>query len=283
MITIKNKYITATFNELGAELKRLYSNNTEYLWPGDEIIWKFSSPILFPICGSLKDGFYFYNGETYSLPNHGYARTSMFEVELLKDDEVIFLLRSNEDTKKIYPFDYELRLIYTLTEKSLRIRYEVTNCSDDAMYFSIGSHEGYYCPEGIQDYDLIFAGPQTLFSSVRDASGLTNERYSVMDNTDILSLGYELFNRGTLIFEDIETKEIILQKRNGSKALRITFEDFDHFMIWTQKDAHYVCLEPWCGLPDTFDTNHNIKEKKGIKELGVGKRWIFEHSIEILG
>lgn len=283
MITIKNDHITAEIQELGAEMKRLYSNNTEYLWPGDENIWNYSSPILFPICGGLKDGIYYYNGQKYTLPGHGFARNSMFGVESLKDDEVVFLLRSNEDSKQLYPFDFELRLAYTLIGNSLRIRYDVTNCSDKTMYFSIGSHEGYDCPEGIQDYDLIFTGPQTLFSRVRDASGLTNECYSVLDHTDKLSLGYDLFNRGTLIFENIETKEVTLQKRNSSKALRITFDDFDHFMIWTLKDAPYVCLEPWCGLPDTFDTTQNLKEKKGIKTLDAGKQRIFEHTIEILG
>ena len=95
MITIKNEHITAEIKELGAEMKRLFSNNTEYLWPGDENIWNFSSPLLFPICGALKDGIYYHNGRKYTLPGHGFARNSMFEIESLKDDEVVFLLRSN--------------------------------------------------------------------------------------------------------------------------------------------------------------------------------------------
>lgn len=34
MITIKNNYITAKINEIGAELKSLVYNDTEYIWEG---------------------------------------------------------------------------------------------------------------------------------------------------------------------------------------------------------------------------------------------------------
>lgn len=92
MITISNEYLTATFQELGAELKSLRMEGKEYIWPGDPEIWKGSCPLLFPICGGLKEDQYTYQGKEYHLPRHGVARTRTFRVESQRADQVVFLL-----------------------------------------------------------------------------------------------------------------------------------------------------------------------------------------------
>jgi len=63
MITIKNEYITASFNKVGAELKSLVYNDTEYIWEGRSEVWAGSCPLLFPICGGLKNDKYVLNGK----------------------------------------------------------------------------------------------------------------------------------------------------------------------------------------------------------------------------
>ena len=163
MITIKNEHITASFAKLGAELKSFKFKGKEYIWPGSEESWKGSAPILFPICSGLKDDTYFLEGEKYQLQKHGYARFCEFEVENLQDASVTFLLKSNDESKKVYPFDYELRIIYSLTENGLKVDYDVKNLTDKTMYFSIGAHEGYLCPEGIEEYDIILPEKETFF------------------------------------------------------------------------------------------------------------------------
>ena len=166
MITIKNKYLTASFNNVGAELKSLVCNDTEYIWEGRSEVWTGSCPLLFPICGGLKNDKYVLNGKEYTLQKHGYARFKTFEVENKTETSVVFLHKSDDKTKNCFPFDYELRVIYTLTDKTIKIDYLIKNLSSDTMYFNIGSHEGYYTPEGIEDYDVIFPKNETLNSYV---------------------------------------------------------------------------------------------------------------------
>ena len=67
MITIKNEFITAQFNEVGAELKSLFCNDREYMWPGHPEVWTGTSPIMFPICSGLKEDKYILNGKEYTL------------------------------------------------------------------------------------------------------------------------------------------------------------------------------------------------------------------------
>ena len=60
MITIKNEFLTASINEVGAELRSLTCNGREYIWEGKPEVWSGACPIMFPICGGLKDDKYIF-------------------------------------------------------------------------------------------------------------------------------------------------------------------------------------------------------------------------------
>ena len=103
MITIKNEFLTAKFNEVGAELKSLDYNGIEYIWEGRKEVWAGSSPLMFPICGGLKDDKYTLDGVEYTLEKHGYGRFKTFEVESISDLSVVFLHKNDEETFKSFP------------------------------------------------------------------------------------------------------------------------------------------------------------------------------------
>lgn len=282
MITIKNDYLTAKINEVGAELKSLVCNDTQYIWTGDERFWAGSAPLLFPICSGLKDDEYYLDGKKYTLQKHGYARFCKFEVENQVEDSVTFLLCSNEESLKQFPFRYELRVTYTLENKTLKVKYDVKNLSDDTMYFSIGAHEGYYCPEGIEEYDVILPEAETLDSTVLEGNVLGNNKVRIIENSNRIALKYDYFAVDALVFKDMKARSAVLKNRNNSKAVKVTFEGCDYFLLWTKPDAPYICLEPWCGISDNKDTDKNFKTKEGIRQIAAGGNFVNEHSIEVL-
>lgn len=282
MVTIKNEILTARFQEQGAELKSLVFNDTEYIWPGDPSVWQGSAPLMFPICGGLVDDEYELDGKRYSLQKHGYARFCIFQVECLEESRVTFLLCSDEESRRCYPFDYELRVTYTLEEKTLRVRYDVKNLSPDTMYFSIGAHEGYFCPEGIEEYDVILPVPETLDSTVLEGNYLGYVKTRVLENSDTLALKYDYFAVDALVFMDMKAKSAVLKNRKTGRAVRVCFDGFDYFQLWTKPGAPYICLEPWCGIADRTDTDQNFKTKEGILQLPASESLSREHTIEIL-
>ncbi len=283
LITIKNEYLTARISDLGAELKSLRFNDEEYIWQGDKKFWEGSSPVLFPICSGLIDDSYFYEGKEYHMPKHGFAKEMIFKVEEKNESSVTFLLTDTNDTIKVYPFNFELRITYSLKGKKTDVKYEVKNTGSNHMFFSIGAHEGYFCPEGINDYELIFPKKTTLYHTyLTDNFTIGTEKKLILDDNDILPLNYEYFKEDALIFENIDFEGVILKNRNNDKKIKVTFKDFPYLLLWTVPDAPYICIEPWCGITDRVGCARNIKTKEGIIALKSGEVFVREHSFEII-
>ena len=94
-VTIKSEYLTVVISTMGAELQSVKYDEKERLWQGDPAFWSGRAPILFPVCGSLRDKKYVYGGKEYSLPQHGFARRSEFNTESVSENKATFSLKSS--------------------------------------------------------------------------------------------------------------------------------------------------------------------------------------------
>jgi len=283
MVTIKNEYLTAQFKEVGAELKRLTDGKTDYIWQGDEKYWAGSCPNLFPICSGLINDQYTLGGKTYELKKHGFARFCEFQVEEKKENEVTFLLTANEETLKQYPYQFELRIIYKLEGKKLVCKFNVRNAENKEMYFSVGSHEGYNCPEGIEEYDIILAEKQDLVSTtLTGPNTLGFEELQVLKDSNVFPLSYDWFKVDALVFMDYKGEYVTLKNRKTGKEVRVTFNDAPYLLLWTKPGAPYICIEPWYGLADRDGSNGIFETKQGIQHINAGEVFEKEHVIEVI-
>ena len=282
MVTLKNSELTVKVNELGAELRSIVYNNTEYMWEGKPEIWSGTAPIMFPICGGLKEDKYLLKGKEYTLTKHGFAKLSLFEIESVTDESAIYLLKSSEETKASYPFDFEFRVIYTLSDKSLKVDYKVDNKSADTMYFNVGAHEAYATPEGIEDYDVLFDEEQTLNAQNLYGNILSQTSYPIIKDSKVLPLYDKYFILDALPFKNIKFKAATLRNRKTGRALRVDFENAPYFLLWHKHGAGYMCLEPWNGIPDVPGSSYDITEKEGITALDSNKTFTFTHTITVV-
>lgn len=111
----------------GAMLNSLNKNNTEYLWQGDAKYWAGQAPVCFPITGVLPNGEMEAFGKRCTMKRHGVARINPFEVLEQHKNSVTFVQRSDENTKRDFPFDYELKIKYTINGDTVTNEYIVTN------------------------------------------------------------------------------------------------------------------------------------------------------------
>lgn len=278
-LILSNSIIKATFSTKGAELVSVIKDGAEKIWIGDLGVWGSHAPIVFPICGGLKDDKYIYNDKEYNLQKHGYIRFVEFEVESYTDTRLVFLHCSDSETLKQYPFNYELRVIYTLEGNILKVEYNVKNLDEAPMYYSIGAHEGYYCPEGIEEYSIIFDKNEFLDSNILNGNLLEYETINVGEDTCELPLKYGYFEVDALVFLNLSSRRVSLKNRKTSAEISLEFEGHDFFLLWSKPGAKYVCMEPWCGCQDFVDSNYDFKNKKGTIKLSGKEEKIKTHKI----
>ena len=72
-VLLKSSNCSAKVISKGAELKSLTVHGRELMWRADPAFWGKTSPLLFPMIGTLKDGKTLINGKEYKISKHGCA------------------------------------------------------------------------------------------------------------------------------------------------------------------------------------------------------------------
>ncbi|TDD97983.1 aldose 1-epimerase family protein [Flavobacterium cellulosilyticum] len=279
---ISNSNVTAQINHVGAELFSIKNKeNKEFMWEGNPKFWGKHSPVLFPIVGTLKNNSYSYNGIDYQLARHGFARDMVFEVVQKNKNSVIFSLNSSEETRKTYPFEFELQIIYTLIENSLMVEYKVFNKGNTIMPFSIGAHPAFALDGNFEKYSLEFEKEENLEYFLLENDLIANKKKQLELKNKKINLNYQLFENDALIFKTLESNSITILE-NLKPFLKVTFEDFPSLGLWTKIDASFICIEPWFGYSDTNEHFGNLFEKEGIQVLSENDIFNSKFSIEIL-
>lgn len=291
-IEIQNDLLSVRINFKGAELSSVYNKkeNIEHIWQADETVWGRHAPILFPIVGKVKDGKYKVDGKDYFLGQHGFARDRIFELEEITETKVVFKLESDDDSLKIYPFNFSLFVIYNLEGAKLNICYEVVNTDTKDILFSLGAHPGFTVPfnskSSFEDYYLEFEKNETtdklLLSENGLLSGEVHEKF--LDSTNVIPLKYETFSKDALVFEKLESSFIIIKSKKTDISLKVGIDNFPLLGIWTMpgKDAPYVCIEPWYGVADSESSTGKFEDKKAINKLAVNDIFKMEFFVEVV-
>ena len=278
IISISNGSLTASIDTMGAQLMSLQKGESEYLWQGDANWWPRRAPILFPIVGVLKDSKAESAEGTISLARHGLARLNQFEVVEQSVSSVTLQLKSTEETRKAYPYDFELKLIFSVDGDTLTQTYEVTNPANVVLPFTLGAHPAFNIPipdveaSSLNHYHLLFTHSWTSYGPSITDEGLcdytTPQRLIV--NSDTLPLSWELIDREkTITLEDVPDRRITLTANvdatSETHGIQMDFEGFDYLGIWSAAPGcPFVALEPWCGIADTVDTDGVFEHKPGI-------------------
>lgn len=274
----------------GAMLNSLNKNNTEYLWQGDAKYWAGQAPVCFPITGVLPNGEMQAFGKRCTMKRHGVARINPFEVLKQHKNSVTFVQRSDENTRRDFPFDYELKIKYTINGDTVTNEYTVTNTGEDKLPFVIGGHPAFNCPlsngEKFEDYKVVFDKNITKPCLRPDHhTGLVNvfEKFDEMHGSDTLSLVHELFEeKDALIFENCEAKSVTLIGKSG-KGVKIEFQDMNNLLIWSAVgNAPFVALEPWTGLASCNDEDGLFEHKRGMTVLEKDETASFKFKITMI-
>lgn len=292
MITIENDYLRASFLTKGAEWRSFVEkvHGREFLWQADPAFWGKTAPVLFPIVGGLKDGQYEYQGKTYQLPRHGFARDKEFRVKEQEAWRVVFVLDADDETRKVFPFEFSLEIEYRLWKRVIHTTYRVMNRGTGDLLFSIGAHPAFQMPlwgnddgtfeDGFLDFEL--NEPLTRWL-LNDKGLLSGETRPLPHAGKTLMTTRPLFAEDALVLKKLKSSRIALRQRDAGMALSMEFPGFPYFGVWTAPNANFVCLEPWCGVADAVDASGKLEEKEGINRLEAGGTFTRSFAVTVEG
>lgn len=280
--TIKNNMIEVVISDHGAEVQSVKGAHTgeEYMWQADPEIWGRHAPVLFPIVGRLKNDEYKYQGKTYHMGQHGFARDCDFEVENHTQESITFLLKDNEKTREIYPFKFEFRVNYNLMNNLLEENFSVVNKSDETMIFGVGGHPGFNLPvnNGEEKKDYYFDMHPSIARVKIPLKGayLDWNNRSLASTDSFIGLSDELFKDDALIYElHGHDNKVSLRTDKSKFHINVWTRNAPYVGIWSQypNTANYVCIEPWWGIADREDADGELEHKYGMNHLEPGKEY----------
>lgn len=205
------------------------------------------NPVLFPICGQLEGKSYIWEGNPYSMSNHGVARTNAWEVVGTSTDgaaSATLRLASNDDTLAMFPFSFELRFTYMLQDGKLTLRQEYYNHSGSPMPMYAGFHP-YFATD---NKSIAYETDATQYLDYND-----HVRKPLLDGTVDLA---GMVESVTLL----DTKQLsITFPLSSGCSVRLSYSDaFKYIVLWSQEGKPFVCVEPWMAMNDELNRGDEL-------------------------
>jgi galactose mutarotase-like enzyme len=242
----------------------LYLDTDRYANPSLSI--RGGIPILFPICGNLVNDTYMLNGKAYTLKQHGFARDLPWRVidQQTGDPVSITLgLESNEQTRAVYPFDFELAFTYRLFDTALELHQRYTNRSPETMPFAAGFHPYFPVADKTQ---LAFEIPGSEYT-VKQTQAVHPFDGSFDFNQDEIDVA----------FQGVTGTEATVSDRRQATKLTLSYSQaFSTLVFWTVKGKDFYCLEPWTAPRNALNTGDSLLHL----EPGASLELMFRLSVE---
>lgn len=290
---IKNQFASAKIDSIGAQLISFKdASDKEYIWQRNADIWGSCSPILFPIVGNCRDNQTIIEGNTYTIPKHGPCRTIDFHLKEHSKTSVVFSITQKDFPSGMYPYLFELIISYTLVEKTLHFTVTVNNQDTKQIAYCLGLHPAINCPlyenETFEDYVLRFPQKQLHGYRKYDLEALQfdmNEEcpFPSEDGMNI-PLSHELFKFDALWFDRPTSYEVDVINPKTGKGVHATYHDFETIAFWTKynKEATYICIEPWNGSAACSDEDNEFLHKNHVQCLESNRSKSYRLTLTIL-
>lgn len=201
-------------------------------------------PILFPQSGAVDP-----NGEYPLLKQHGFGRDLPWKVEKVDGSEARLVLESNDETNRLFPYDFQATYIASLSEDKpkLHIQLDVQNNGDHILplapgfhpYFSVSNENKSKIKTNINGFD-----PKTF----------AWEKSQLFETDGVVVI--EIPDMGTMVMQTSKT--------------------LPYVKIWSEDGMNYFCVEPVAAPNGALDSG------KGRVDIQAHKLGSFFFSTEFL-
>lgn len=223
-------------------------------------------PFLFPICARIsrngKDGIYLYDGKQYQLKIHGFSWFEKWAVENVTENSIDVVLRDNENTLACYPFHFEIKLIFKVSNGKFECHQIYKNTEKEKpMPYYAGFHPYFLTPKmgfGKEKVVLHFQpkrrlkynetltdiiGEQPVFKTpVNITNPEINEQLSMLGEDQVATL---TFPNG----------DVLKTNTRGIQDPNI----FSYSQLYTIPEKPFFCVERWMSFPNALNTVSGVR------------------------
>ena len=231
----------------------------------DSPVIRGGNPILFPVCGAVRQGRFAGADGFLAMPRHGFARDLPWTVvgRPFGGSTMTLQLNDSAATRRYFPYAFQLSVTYTITSGTLRVESQLRNLSADPMPFQIGFHPYFLVVDKstvslqaeADDYidtvaEVRHRGPLPQHVSSRLTDPVTNLCVSSL--------------RSSVVTLHADGRKIELRLGVGLSTL----------VLWALVNKAFVCVEPWSGSPGAFGGDAE-------KRLFPGEEFVADFSIHV--
>lgn len=264
--TIENGTLCVKVKDYGAEVISVVKDGKERLWQNETGEWEGHAPLLFPVCGHFGVKV---QGVEYPIRAHGFAKKMQFALVDKTQTSLILEIRSNAETKKVYPFDFAFQVQYKIEDNALVVAYKVKNLANAPLWFACGGHDAFALDYDVDAYEVAFEKKENFVHHYHDDGGyMTGETLSYGVGK-IFPLPVDFLQEGrTLIFKNIRSRKVRLCEKSGKALASLSFEGFENLLLWREGAGKFICIEPWTNLPDYVGVPQaEFSKKAGVVEV----------------
>lgn len=215
-------------------------------------------PILFPICGLLKNNKYKIQEKEFSMKRHGFARNYPWQVcesEVLSDSGSITLkFTSSKETLRIYPYEFELFVKYILNAEGLKVECRVNNKNSENMPFYLGFHP-YFNVSNKENINIDIS-----YSSIIDEfnNGFKDGKINILNEETNLAFCYPSKSRA------------VMKDRGNNIQIELNYDsNIKYLVLWAQGKNEFLCIEPWMAYTDAMNLGKDLFMLKNREELNI--------------
>lgn len=204
-------------------------------------------PVLFPIAGPLQGDTYPAKRQSFTLPQHGFARRMAWEVRQAEESLLVVGLRSSDETQRHFPWRFDAQLTFSLEEGGrLDIDFDVENRDEGPMPLHLGYHP-------------YFRVPQAKKAEARvdtDAThGWDNRVKQEVPFTGLDFTAAEV----DLHLRDHSKPGTTLHRGEGLRPVHLSWSpEFRTLVVWTLQGKDFVCVEPWTAPAGALATGQGL-------------------------
>lgn len=293
LITLENKDFITEISTKGAELQSLVrkSDGKDIIWRGDKEVWGNHAPILFPFVARCSGNYFMIDGKKCEYTrNHGFARDLEWKCIAQSADSATFELTQSDETLYRFPYSFSLKTEYKLTDKGINWKIIVKNTDTKAFKFSTGTHAAFSMNgspaedfviefEKKEPLTAVVCTPECYLQADKEGKAPLTKNYGEKE-AGIIPVTSAGFGNGHLL-TNTNSDWVGLRNLKDNSIIKIQTKGFPYCMLWqnTKGSPQFVCLEPWHGLTDAENTDHNWNNKTALIDLAAGKEFSCEQNI----